>query len=97
MCGHLFPSGPPSTVGLADRGQPHHHIQGGVLAARTDVLRQFPYQEVEWTHGGSDIWHSYRLMEAGLTLHDVPTVFSGWRCVAPPGPWKYVHDYAPDP
>lgn len=97
MCGHLFPSAPPQVLGYRDRGQPRHHIQGGVLAARTDVLRNFPYQEKEWAHGGSDVWHSYRLMETGLLLRDVPTVYLGWMVQAPPGPWKYIHDYADDP
>ena len=97
MCGHLYPSGPPDLVGLPETGHPHLHIQGGVLAARTDIIRRFPYHEREWAHGGSDIWQSYRLMQEGLILHDVATVFSGWMMVAPPGPWKYVHDYADDP
>jgi hypothetical protein len=96
MCGHLYPSGAPSMLGLADTGQLRVHVQGGVLAARTDIIRRFPYQEREWAHGGSDIWLSYRLMQEGFILHDVPTVFSGWMMVAPPGPWKYVHDYADD-
>lgn len=96
MSGHLFPSAPPSVLGFPDHGQPRLHIQGGVLAARTDVLRRLPYQEREWSHGGSDVWQSYRLMAEGFVLHDVPTVYSGWMMVAPPGPWKYVHDYADD-
>jgi hypothetical protein len=96
MCGHLFPSADPAVLGFADTGQQRLHIQGGVLAARTDVIRRFPYQEREWAHGGSDVWQSYRLMNEGWTLHDVPTIFSGWLTTAPPGPWKYVHDYADD-
>jgi hypothetical protein len=96
MSGHLFPSAPPGVLGFPDVGQPRMHVQGGVLAARTEIIRQFPYQEQEWAHGGSDVWQSYRLMHEGLVLHDVPTVFSGWMVVAPPGPWKYVHDYADD-
>jgi len=96
MCGHLYPSIPPGVLGFAEAGQKHLHIQGGVLAARTDIIRRFPYQEREWAHGGSDVWQSYRLMQEGFILHDVPTVFSGWMMVAPAGPWKYVHDYADD-
>ena len=96
MCGHLYPCGAPTLLGLADTGQQRLHIQGGVLALRTDIIRRFPYQEREWAHGGSDIWLSYRLTQEGFILHDVPTVFSGWMMVAPPGPWKYVHDYADD-
>ncbi len=96
MCGHLYPSGAPGLLGFVDSGQPRLHIQGGVLAARADTIRRFPYHEREWAHGGSDVWQSYRLMQEGFVLHDVPTVFSGWMMVAPPGPWKYVHDYADD-
>jgi hypothetical protein len=96
MCGHLFPSAPPGVLGFADIGQQQLHVQGGVLAARTDVIRRFPYQEGEWSHGGSDVWQSYRLMQEGFALHSVPTVFSGWQVVAPAGPWKYVHDHADD-
>ena len=96
MCGHLFPSAPPGELGFADSGQQRFHIQGGVLAVRTDVIRRFPYQDREWAHGGSDVWQSYRLMQEGLLLHGVPTVFSGWMTIAPPGTWKYVHDYSDD-
>jgi hypothetical protein len=96
MCGHLFPSAPPGVLGFPERGHQHLHVQGGVLAARTEIIRRFPYDEQQWAHGGSDVWQSYRLMHEGLALHHVPTVFSGWMMVAPPGPWKYVHDYADD-
>jgi hypothetical protein len=96
MCGHLFPSAPPGVLGFPDNGQQRFHVQGGVLAARTDVIRRFPYQDREWAHGGSDVWQSYRLMQEGLVLRGVETVFSGWMTVAPPGPWKYVHDYSDD-
>jgi hypothetical protein len=96
MCGHLFPSAAPGVLGFPDRGQERTHVQGGVLAVRTEIIRRFPYQDREWAHGGSDVWQSYRLMAEGFVLHDVSTVFSGWLTTAPPGPWKYVHDYAED-
>jgi hypothetical protein len=96
MCGYLFPSAPPGVLGFPDRGQQRFHVQGGVLAARTEVIRRHPYQDREWAHGGSDVWQSYRLMQEGLLLHGVSTVFSGWMTIAPPGNWKYVHDYSDD-
>jgi len=96
MSGHLFPSAAPRVLGFPELGQQRLHIQGGVWAARTEIIRRFPYQEREWSHGGSDVWQSYRLMGEGFVLHDVPTVYSGWMMIAPPGPWKYVHDYADD-
>lgn len=96
MCGHLFPSSPPGVLGFADTGQPRVHVQGGVLATRTAIIRRFPYHDREWAHGGSDVWQCYRLMNEGFVLHDVPTVHSVWMMVAPSGPWKYVHDYAND-
>jgi len=97
MCGYLFPSAEPGVLGFADRGQRRVHVQGGVLAARTEVIRRVPYQEAEWAHGGSDVWHSYRLMQEGLTIQNVPTIYStGLRIPSPAGTWKYVHDYSED-
>jgi len=91
MTGHPYGSPPPGSLGFRDTGQ-HFHIQGGLLAARTDIIRRFPYDEGKYAHWGSDIWQSYRLMEEGFTLRPVPSVISVWREKAPSGPWKYIHD-----
>jgi hypothetical protein len=91
LTGHHYPSGAPSMFGFPSTIGAYH-IQGGVLGLRTAVIRRFPYHEGEYAHGCSDIWQSYRLMQAGFALHDVPSVMSVWRTHAPAGRYKYVHD-----
>lgn len=93
LTGSPYPSPPPSTLGFRDPGK-HFHIQGGVLGAQTEVIRRHPYDEGEYAHWGSDIWQSYRLMEAGFELRPVSSVVSVWREKAPRGNWKYIHDHA---
>jgi len=92
MTGHRYPSQHPSELGFRDTGQ-YFHIQGGLLALRTDVIKRYPYDEGRYAHWGSDIWQSYRLMEAGFVLRQVPSVISVWREKAPGGSWKYIHDH----
>ncbi|HEY3499381.1 MAG TPA: hypothetical protein VGK73_32050 [Polyangiaceae bacterium] len=92
MTGHRFPSPPAGVVGLRNRRE-RYHIQGGVLGARTSVIRRYPYEEGRFAHAYSDVWQSYRLMDAGYLLHQVPTVISVWGGAAGPGPWKYIHDH----
>jgi hypothetical protein len=91
IAGHPYVSPHPAALGLRDTGH-HFHIQGGLLAARTDVIRRYPYNEDTYAHAGSDIWQSYRLMQEGFILRHVPSIISVWREIAPPGEWKYVHD-----
>jgi len=91
MTGHSYPSCEPGALGFRDRGH-RFHIQGGVLGLRTEVIKRLPYDEGPYAHMGSDIWQSYRLMEAGFVLRDVTSVMSVWRQHAPSGPWKFVHD-----
>jgi hypothetical protein len=91
MTGHPYPSGSPAALGFRDTLEPFH-IQGGILGLRTDAIRRHPYVDGQYAHWGSDVVQSFRLMEAGFTLRRVPSVISVWRTVAPPGPWKYVHD-----
>ena len=95
MAGHPYPSNHPTELGFRDTGQ-HFHIQGGLLALRTDVIKRYPYDEGQFAHWGSDIWQSYRLMEAGFLLQQVPSIISVWREKAPEGSWKYVHDHFED-
>jgi hypothetical protein len=93
MSGHRYPSPPPETLGFPASCEPFH-IQGGLFAARTDVICNHPYDEGQYIHWGSDIWQSYRLMTAGYLLAAVPTVVSVWRESATPGAWKYIHDHS---
>ena len=90
MTGSLYPSGAPSDFGFPDTMVPTH-IQGGVFAARTDVLAKHPYPDGERAHYGADIHQSYVLRQAGYRLAEVPTVKSVWRATVT-GNWKYVHD-----
>jgi len=93
MTGSLYASGPPEDMGFpADL--PEHHIQGGVFAARTDVLRRYPYPDGEYAQYSNDIYQSFQLMQAGLRLVDVPTIKSVWWRHDMPrsGKWKYVHN-----
>ena len=56
-------------------GQREEHVQQAVFAARTEVLRERPWG-TDFPHCYSDVWHSHRLLKAGLTLVDVPEVTS---------------------
>jgi GT2 family glycosyltransferase len=95
MTGCIRASGPPSDLGFpADL--PEIHVQGGVFAARRDVLRAFPYPAEVYTHLGSDMYVCFQLMAAGFDLVDVPTIRSvwreaAWRAAFGLGSWKYVH------
>jgi hypothetical protein len=89
--GSFYPSGPPSALGFRDT-LPWVHIQGGVFAARTEVIAAHPYPDGPLAHYLSDVYQTLRLVAAGYDVVDVATVKSVWRCAAEPGPWKYVHD-----
>jgi hypothetical protein len=91
MTGSLQDSGPPENLGFPPE-LPPLHIQGGVFAARTELLRRHPYPTGKYAHYGSDIYLSLRLVQAGWQLVDVPTIQSVWRRTAGDGDWKYVHD-----
>jgi hypothetical protein len=70
---------------------PAIHIQGGIFAARTDVLRAYPYPNGKCAHWFSDIYQCARLLAEGWKLVDVPTIKSVWREDPGEGEWKYVH------
>lgn len=91
MAGSYYPTGRPSNLGFPDL-LPWVHIQGGVFAARREVLAENPYPDGEFAHWGADVYQSLRLANAGYVLANVPSVKSVWRRPAEPGPWKYVHD-----
>jgi len=95
MTGSSYPSCRPEDMGFP-RHLPSFHIQGGLFAARTEIMLAHPYtQDERWVHWGSDIHQSYCLLYAGFQLRDVHSVKSVWRqCVEMPERWKYVHDYS---
>jgi GT2 family glycosyltransferase len=90
MTGSLTYSGAPSMQGFPD-DLLDQHVQGGVFAARTAVLREHPYDEGEYRHWGADVNLCFRLSAAGHTLADVPSIKSVWREDAGQGDWKYLH------
>lgn len=70
------------------------HVQGGLFAARTEVLRKFPYS-AKYPHLHSDVWLSRELEDNGYRLVGVPSVASVWgRVVYEPHPFKVVHDHS---
>lgn len=93
MTGSTYPSCHPTKMGFPAH-LPHEHIQGGVFAAKTAILRKYNYtSDARWVHGGSDIYQSYQLMKAGYKLVSVPSVKSVWRRKVPHSDkYKYVHD-----
>jgi hypothetical protein len=93
MAGTVLPVVPDERQGFLGGGVEPVHVQGGVFAARTDLLRRFPY-DPRFPHLFSDVWVSWKLQREGYQLADVPAVRSVWTGVAEPGGFKYVHDYA---
>ena len=91
MTGCLQDAGPPEACDFPET-LPHLHVQGGVFAARRDVLLQYPYPDGQYAHFGADLCECFQLMQAGFRLVDVPTIRSVWRKRAENGPWKYIHD-----
>jgi hypothetical protein len=92
LTGSFYPSGPPSKLGFPDSLE-WIHVQGGVFAARTDVLAKHPYPEGEYAHWGSDVYQSLQLLHRGYRLVEVPSVRSVWRSRVE-GHWKFIHDEA---
>jgi GT2 family glycosyltransferase len=91
MTGSIQDAGPAQQLGFSP-DVPEIHIQGGVFAARTEVLRAFPYPEDRYQHDGADLFMCFQLMAAGFRLVDVPTIRSVWWEEPGEGPWKYVHE-----
>jgi hypothetical protein len=68
------------------------HVQGGLFAAKTELLHRHPYRE-PYLHRYSDIWLSRELLRAGHTLVDVATVGSEWaNPVSDPQTRKIIHE-----
>lgn len=60
------------------RGYVPQHVQGGVFAARTEVLLRFPY-DAAIPHLYTDHLITWRALKAGYRCADVPGVRSVWR------------------
>lgn len=66
-------------------------IQGGLLAARVEILRKHPLSE-HYPHAHSDKWISRELMNQGYLIRNVPTVMSLWQQRIPEAhSFKYFH------
>jgi hypothetical protein len=91
LTGSFYPSGPPSKLGFPD-SLPWIHVQGGVFAARAQVLADHPYPEGQYAHWNSDVYQSLRLLQRGYRLVDVPTIKSVWRSRVQGNSWKFIHD-----
>ena len=93
MTGSFYNSCHPSALGFPSHLRPVH-IQGGVFAASTEVMKKYPYStDQRWIHWGSDVYQSFQLLNAGYLLEEVATVKSVWRQnLTTPHHWKYVHD-----
>ncbi|MCZ7648422.1 MAG: hypothetical protein M5U26_24710 [Planctomycetota bacterium] len=67
------------------------YVQGGVLAARVEVMRRLPMSE-RFPHDHSDKFISLHLIREGYDLADVTTILSLWRKPIPEKhDYKYVH------
>jgi hypothetical protein len=84
-------------VDAGGTGYVPQHVQGGVFAARTEVLLRFPYSD-DIPHLYTDHLITWNALQAGYKCQDVPSVRSIWRDV-----WakkykmdgiKYLHDEA---
>jgi hypothetical protein len=97
MTGSYYNSCPPAALGFPAHLRPVH-IQGGIFAANTAVMQQYPYTADErYIHWGSDVVQSFQLLNAGFSLYNVPTIKSVWRQkLVAPEQWKYVHDNSED-
>ena len=76
-----------------DIWQPQIHIQGGVFAARSAVLRENPWSP-NFPQVHSDVYQSWNLMKSGYWLADVPEVQSEAGGRAKPA--MMVCDYGQD-
>jgi hypothetical protein len=72
------------------------HIQGGIFAARTELLRKYPFSD-RYPHDFSDIAQSEALRREGYHLADVPGVQSLHPGVSRtlPVEWKIIHRSRP--
>lgn len=97
MAGCIQPSGDAlRKVGAIAAGVNDEHVQGGIFAARTQTLRDVPYN-CDFPHLYSDLWISAAMMAKGLLLAHVPSIHSVWRKPARRLPggvaWVHAEDY----
>lgn len=62
------------TVSLVRRGQ--DHVQGGVFIARTEILKEIPYDSINYPFTFMDVYLSNKIKEAGYEFLDIPIVHS---------------------
>lgn len=108
QCGHLVGSNSPEGISqdlkvpwvkdkfgfIDDYGQSYvpQHVQGGVFAAKNDLMLRFPYPP-ELLHMYSDHWLTWSIIKAGFRCINVPSICSVWRNkIDNPERFKYVHD-----
>lgn len=78
----------------AGNGYVPQHVQGGVFAARTELLLRYPYYDTV-AHLYSDHTITWDALKAGYRVVDVPSVRSVWRDVWPRHKMdgvRYLHD-----
>lgn len=72
-------------------GEVKQHVQGGVFAARTALMLQFPYP-AQYPHNYTDHLLTWAILKAGHEVYDVQSVKSVWReCVPNTRGFKYIH------
>jgi hypothetical protein len=77
----------------ADLIEPQLHVQGGIWAARIDVLQSLGFSH-RFPFEFCDVDLSRRLLAAGYHLANVPSIVSVAGGQVPhPERYKYVHDY----
>lgn len=77
----------------------HHtlnHVQGGIFAAKTKILRENPYSP-DYLHIFSDAWICWKLQDLGYELANVTSIMSVYQWLVPDweitqNKYKYVHD-----
>jgi len=76
-------------------GHVPQHVQGGVFAARNELLMRCPYHP-DYPHLYTDHLVTWDALKAGYTVLDVPSVRSIWRSRwdKPMDGIKYLHDEA---
>jgi hypothetical protein len=69
------------------------YIQGGVWAARREVIERHPYPP-NFLQSYSDVWTGWKLQKAGYRLCDVPSIKSVWaKVIGNPTRYSFFVDY----
>ncbi len=69
------------------------HVQGGVFAAKTELMLRFPYPE-KFNHMYSDHILTWEILKAGFKVYNIPTICSVWRnkVTERRSEFKYIHE-----